>query len=238
AVPELLRQPFAVQPVLHEGPHHRRGPLGAERQAPSPPVLEGVHLFFHDVRGLTHAARKELGILKDGRANLAIPVDPHHIPHRRFDLLPKPGLARQDVAGASRRSRLHAAISPPAYSSPGAPPGSPVPPASPFSLRSASSICRSSSCWRRSASCWRMNSSTSRCWISSTLACSAWARSSKPMVRNSSASTWWSWRLVGDSSEALTYASLASSYAPRSWYAAPRTYQRKASATWTSAASA
>ena len=63
-VPELhgLRQ--LVHPVLDVGAAHRRRPLRPQRERAPGAVRERVHLLLHDVSGLPHAAREQLGRLE------------------------------------------------------------------------------------------------------------------------------------------------------------------------------
>ena len=66
-VPELDRLGELVHPVLEIRPAHRRGDLRAERQRAPPAVVERVHLLLHDVGGLPHPAREQLGRLERRR---------------------------------------------------------------------------------------------------------------------------------------------------------------------------
>ena len=56
-----------VHAVLEVGAAHRRGALGAQRERLAAAVVEGVHLLLHDVGGLPHAAREQLGGLERRR---------------------------------------------------------------------------------------------------------------------------------------------------------------------------
>ncbi len=65
-------------PVIEERADHRRGPLGAHREALPGPVGEGVHLLLDDVGRLPHGPREELGALEQGGPDL-----PEAVPRRR-----------------------------------------------------------------------------------------------------------------------------------------------------------
>ena len=51
-------------------------------------ILEGVHLLRDDVGLGADAAREQLRLLEDGRADLAVAVALEHLARRRLDALP------------------------------------------------------------------------------------------------------------------------------------------------------
>ena len=89
------------QVVLNGGAHQAGCALGAQRELLAvQAILERVHLFFHNVGHLADAAHKQLGVLNDGRAHIAVGEAVHHLAHLRFQPLPAGGLAGQDVVHA------------------------------------------------------------------------------------------------------------------------------------------
>ncbi len=97
-VPDL---PGHRRAVLHEGPHDRRGALGAQRDAAAALVLEVVHLLAHDVGGLTDPL-EHLEVLEDGREHQAEAVAGRALREGRHERDPAVGLGREDVVGADR----------------------------------------------------------------------------------------------------------------------------------------
>ena len=95
---ELVDSAFVEQAVLDVGAHHGRRGLGSEGQRLMVAVLKGVHFLGHDVGVGADAARKEFGPLEDRRSDLAEVVRLKHTSGPVLDLLPTPGLGRQEVA--------------------------------------------------------------------------------------------------------------------------------------------
>ena len=71
-VPEPHRLRALVHAVLDVRAADRSGALRPQRQRPPAHVLEREHLLLHDVRGLPHAAREQLGVLEHGRLEVAV----------------------------------------------------------------------------------------------------------------------------------------------------------------------
>ena len=96
-VARLDRQTFVLEVVLQHRSCGSRGSLGTERHALAALGVEGVHLLLHHVGRLSHAAREQLGVLKDGRADLPEPVSAAFLAHDIFDKLPAEALLGQNV---------------------------------------------------------------------------------------------------------------------------------------------
>ena len=69
-VVELLEAGLLVEPVLDVGADHRGGVFGTQGEGTAVAVLEGVHLLADDVGLFADAAREQLGLLEDRRADL------------------------------------------------------------------------------------------------------------------------------------------------------------------------
>ena len=96
-----LEHLLKVEVVLDGGAHQAGRAFRAQRQALAVElVLEGVHLLLDNVRHLADAAHKQLRVLDDGRAHIAVGKAPHQIAHLRFQPLPAGGLAGKDVVHA------------------------------------------------------------------------------------------------------------------------------------------
>ena len=97
-VVELVGAAFVEQAVLDRSAHHGRRGFGAQGQRLMVAVLKGIHLLGHDVRVDADAAAKEFGPFDDGRSDLAVVVGVKDAPGLVLNLLPAPGLGRQQVA--------------------------------------------------------------------------------------------------------------------------------------------
>jgi hypothetical protein len=96
-VVEADRSLARAGPVVEEGADHRRGPLGAHREALPGPVGEGVHLLLDDVGRLPHGPREELGALQQGGPDLPEAVPPGVGAERRLERGPPFGLGGKDI---------------------------------------------------------------------------------------------------------------------------------------------
>src|SRR5918996_1528301 len=74
-----------------------RGALRAKGEAARALVLERVHLLAHDVRGLSHAADEERGVLGDRRADLLISERAERPPRHLLQVLPDLHPSRQEI---------------------------------------------------------------------------------------------------------------------------------------------
>lgn len=103
-VPQTLRA--VVQQVVLDGrAHDRRGVLRAHRQMLAVErVGEAVHLLLDDVGHFADAAREQLRVLDDRRADVLIAVCAQHRLDGGFEEIPQRGILREDVVHA-----LHAA---------------------------------------------------------------------------------------------------------------------------------
>ena len=63
-------RPRAAGFFFYNRPGHARRSLGLQRYRAVALILEGVHLLIHYVGCVANAAQKQLGVLKNGRANL------------------------------------------------------------------------------------------------------------------------------------------------------------------------
>ena len=99
AVPKPFRA-IVEQVVLERGAHGGRRAFRPQRQRFAV-VVERVHLFFDDIGHFADAAHEELGLLDDGRANVAIAVLREHRAHGVFQLEPARGFAGQYVVHAA-----------------------------------------------------------------------------------------------------------------------------------------
>src|SRR5204863_3867735 len=108
-VPELhwLRQ--LVHAVLEVGAADTSGALGPQRERAPALVLEGEHLLLHDVGGLPHAAREELGGLEDRRVDEAVAGLLEQLLAHRAQLGAAPAVLWQHVECAPRGLEFPAA---------------------------------------------------------------------------------------------------------------------------------
>src|SRR5690606_27630366 len=97
-VVQLHEAGLLVETVLDVGTDDGRGGLGAQRQGSPVAIFPGVHLFADDVGFFADAARKQSGLLKDRRTDLAIVVSPEHPAGGGFHAIPYRTRRRQDVA--------------------------------------------------------------------------------------------------------------------------------------------
>ena len=104
------QRPDREEAVLEHGPHDRRRPFWAQRDASAAPIVERVHLLFHDVGLLTDAAHEEIGGLEDRRANLAISEPSRQPVNARFEFAPAARLRREKIRGAARRVEAFSGI--------------------------------------------------------------------------------------------------------------------------------
>ena len=94
-VVELLHARKLIQAVLDVGAHHRRGVLRPQRQRRAVAILEGVHLLADDVGFFAHAAREQLRLFENRRADFVIVVGAKHFARHRFHAVPHFGGWRQ-----------------------------------------------------------------------------------------------------------------------------------------------
>jgi hypothetical protein len=87
-VVEFLHARPLIEPVLDIGADHRRRIFRPQRKRRPVAVLEGIHFLAHDIGIRAHAAREELRLLKDRRANFAVAIRAKHGPRRGFDAIP------------------------------------------------------------------------------------------------------------------------------------------------------
>jgi hypothetical protein len=99
------------QVVLDHRAHDAGRGLGPEGQRAAVAVVEGVHLLRDDVGVGADAAREELGLLEDGRSQLAIAVAREELARRRLDAVPGRNLLRQHVLRAADRLDRHSPAS-------------------------------------------------------------------------------------------------------------------------------
>ncbi len=102
-VPQLHGLGQLVHAVLDVGPAYRRRALGAQGHGAPALVLEGEHLLAHDVRGLPHAAREQLGGLERGRLDAPVPGGLQHLPGLALHHLARVRVVGQHVERAARR---------------------------------------------------------------------------------------------------------------------------------------
>ena len=101
-VPDLPRR---RRPVLDEGPHHRRGPLGPQRDVAVALVVEVVHLLAHDVGALADPL-EDADVLEQRTVREAEAVARGDLGERRDQPSPASRLRRQHVLGADRGLEL------------------------------------------------------------------------------------------------------------------------------------
>ena len=85
---------------LDERAHRAGGSLGLEGDGAVALVVERVHFLLHHVGGVAHAALEQLGVLEDGRADLAIARQRADAAHVVLDGLPAIRVLRQHVQSA------------------------------------------------------------------------------------------------------------------------------------------
>src|SRR5579863_4017493 len=100
------QRPERKKAAFQGGPDHRRRPFRAKRQTTAGAVVEGVHLFFHDVGLRADTSDEELGRLEDRRANLAVAKTLREKMYPRFERVPPPRLGRNEVLGAARGAKV------------------------------------------------------------------------------------------------------------------------------------
>ena len=71
---ELHRLGQRVHAVLHIGSRHGGRALWTERHASAAEIVEGVHLFAHDVRRVAHSPREETRVFEGRSVDAAIAV--------------------------------------------------------------------------------------------------------------------------------------------------------------------
>ena len=77
-VVELLHPRPLIQPVLDVSANHRGRVFRPQRQRGSVAIVESVHLLVDDIGVGAHAAREQLGLFEDRRADLAVVVSAEH----------------------------------------------------------------------------------------------------------------------------------------------------------------
>ena len=96
-VARLDRKPLVFERVLQHSSRCACGALGTQGHALAALGVEGVHFLLDDVGGLTHAARKQLGVLKHRCAHFAEAVGTAFLAHDIFNELPAVALLGQHV---------------------------------------------------------------------------------------------------------------------------------------------
>ena len=110
--PQLHRGRPGVHAVLHVGAEDARGELGAQREAATPPIVEGVHLLLNDqVRGFADAALEDLGELEHGCRQLPHPGTLQHAPGDVVHAAPTRLIGGEAVGGAFDGLESHPAES-------------------------------------------------------------------------------------------------------------------------------
>ena len=89
------------QAVFQYRPHTPRRAFGAQRQALAVAVGKGVHLFLHDVSGVTDRALKNAGLLQNWQTNLLIAIGVQHASDLLLQLLPASAEGRHNVIHAT-----------------------------------------------------------------------------------------------------------------------------------------
>ena len=97
---ELHGQRVGVEMRLDERAHRAGGSLGLEGDGAVALVVERVHFLLHHVGGVAHAALEQLGVLENGRADLAIACQCADAAHVVLDGLPAIRVLRQHVQSA------------------------------------------------------------------------------------------------------------------------------------------
>jgi len=83
--------------MLQVGAHNGGGGFGTQSQRIPVAVGKGIHLFPHDVRGLTDGPREELGSFQDGDAKLQEPEEAKDPPGLHFHVLPLLDFTRENI---------------------------------------------------------------------------------------------------------------------------------------------
>ena len=108
---EFLDPGALLQAVFQDGPEHRGGGLGPERQGVALAVGKGVHFLGHDVGVVADGAGEELGALEQRQTDLLVAVEVKNLPGHGLHPLPPGSLRRQDVPHAANRFN-HVRLSP------------------------------------------------------------------------------------------------------------------------------
>ena len=106
-VVELDGLDLSVEFVFHVGAAGRGGVFRTQGQGTAAVIGKGIHLFLHDIGGLAHAALEELGLLKQGGADLAEAVFSAHGAQQSFQFLPFCGVRGQKIVGAAGSENCH-----------------------------------------------------------------------------------------------------------------------------------
>ena len=99
-VARLYGQALVFERVLQNGARGARGAFGAQGYALAALCVKGVHFLLHHVGGLTHSARKKLGVLEHGGAYLLKAVGAAFLAHYIFNELPAVALLGQHILGS------------------------------------------------------------------------------------------------------------------------------------------
>src|SRR5207237_2882061 len=101
-IPQLHGLPSLVHAVLDVGPAHGRRSLRTQRERAAGGILKREHLLAHDVRGLAHAAREQLGRLENGRLDPFVTRVLEHRSGARLKQRARLGLLAEHIKGAPR----------------------------------------------------------------------------------------------------------------------------------------
>ena len=96
-VEELHESGLLVEAMLDVGPHHRSRAFRPQREGGAVAVLERVHLFADDVGFFAHAAREQLRLLENRRADLVVIRGAKDFPRLPLDEIPEVARRRQNV---------------------------------------------------------------------------------------------------------------------------------------------
>ena len=69
-IPYFYRQTVVVKRVLHHGARSARSAFRAKRDGAAALIAEGVHFFLDYIGSIADRAKKQLGMLKNRRADL------------------------------------------------------------------------------------------------------------------------------------------------------------------------
>ena len=91
-----------LKTVFQISPADGSSALRLEGDAVTAAVIEGIHLFFDDVRTFPDAAREKPGIFEDRRLDAFVAVKLSDISRLLLDITPVGLFFRQDISGAAR----------------------------------------------------------------------------------------------------------------------------------------
>lgn len=109
---KLLNRVFLIKAVLDISSYHRGGSLRPQSKSSPFAVRERIHLLGHNVCFLPNTAGKQLGLLEEGRFDLAESKRSKYSPCFRFQALPRSNLFGKNVSESLDSRKVQEALIP------------------------------------------------------------------------------------------------------------------------------